>query len=434
MLRSKMPLEIFWLLTIVTIIFLPVSGCSHEIIEADISSQLFLQLNDIHFNRGPITQPQLPGETISLKLTLLPPTEIEYQKKQTTWFWLKDGTPLKTAEGNSLEFTVGPQPVKITAGHQTSWKAPGERRKLVQNHQSIDIHLAPAVRRKPDQSAINGFEIGHLPDASGRHCIYQNQLLVTNAGYSYYRSTTGDSPLGTVFFGQLLNPLVDQTGALQINNQHIAIEINDITGWLPEQAVLNPNSIRLHPHQYDQPEWFYPVTAENRTGYVIPGLRWEQFDHDSYVRQTEDSSITRYIPVERRLITELNDLREKLLEQNLPHQLTLLAGSRNPAYNLAGIGQPGNLKAIFSRHQYGDAVDLIVDSTGDGRLDDLTGDGQITVEDAKILAETIRTIRRESGIQGGIGLYDHHDVKNRIQTPYLHIDQRGFPASWTVLK
>ena len=132
------------------------------------------------------------------------------------------------------------------------------------------------------------------------------------------------------------------------------------------------------------------------------------------------------------MITELHHFQQALRGAGYSSRIELICGSRNPFYNQGEREKDGTLKALYSRHQYGDAVDLIVDGALNGRLDDITGDGRITIEDADALMEIAEDVRKKLGYKGGIGTYRRHDVPERLQTPYLHLDLRGLEARWRV--
>ncbi len=109
---------------------------------------------------------------------------------------------------------------------------------------------------------------------------------------------------------------------------------------------------------------------------------------------------------------------------------------RCPAYNRGARSRDGEdtLKSAFSMHMYGKAVDMIVDEDDDLVIDDLNRDGKISVDDAKVLFQLVHKLDkrlREQGsdLIGGRGWYYHHDYYERgdyAQTPYVHMDVRGF--------
>jgi hypothetical protein len=103
--------------------------------------------------------------------------------------------------------------------------------------------------------------------------------------------------------------------------------------------------------------------------------------------------------------------------------ITIMSGYRTPAYN-ASLGT-----ADLSRHQYGDASDIIIDSNGDGRMDDLNRDGRVNGRDAYTLAAWIEQIWERPEFKdrpGGLGVYNGTDSHG----PFVHVDLRGKRARW----
>jgi hypothetical protein len=105
----------------------------------------------------------------------------------------------------------------------------------------------------------------------------------------------------------------------------------------------------------------------------------------------------------------------------------VMSGYRTPAYNRS----LGN-RTSYSRHLYGDAADIFVDTDGDGLMDDLDGNGVIDHRDAKLLSGFIEAVERscdphhEQVVAGGIGVYR----RNAVRGPYVHVDARGWQAAW----
>lgn len=105
-------------------------------------------------------------------------------------------------------------------------------------------------------------------------------------------------------------------------------------------------------------------------------------------------------------------------------RFTIMSGYRTPFYN----SMIGN-ETSYSRHLYGDAMDIFVDDDGDGEMDDINGDGRVDVNDAKFLAhvaEAIDQSQQWGWLKGGAGVYH----STRAHGPYLHIDARGYVARW----
>jgi hypothetical protein len=102
----------------------------------------------------------------------------------------------------------------------------------------------------------------------------------------------------------------------------------------------------------------------------------------------------------------------------------IMSGYRTPFYN----SMIGN-ETSYSRHLYGDAMDIYIDEDGDGQMDDINGDGVVDVNDAKYLlgiAEAIDNSQQWGWLKGGAGIYH----ATRAHGPYLHVDARGYVARW----
>lgn len=121
-----------------------------------------------------------------------------------------------------------------------------------------------------------------------------------------------------------------------------------------------------------------------------------------------------------RLETLLQDLNEN--RDADADTLFVMSGFRTPFYNTA-IGS-----AKFSRHMYGDAADVYLDTKPrDGVMDDVNRDGQITKADANFMYDYARALFKKEGlVQGGIGSYK----ANAVHGPFVHIDARGRAARW----
>ena len=76
---------------------------------------------------------------------------------------------------------------------------------------------------------------------------------------------------------------------------------------------------------------------------------------------------------------------------------------------------------------YGDAADVIVDVNGDGVMDDLDGDGKITIRDARVLYAVAEGVEvQHPDLAGGLSAYPG----NSAHGPFVHIDARGVRARW----
>ncbi len=83
--------------------------------------------------------------------------------------------------------------------------------------------------------------------------------------------------------------------------------------------------------------------------------------------------------------------------------------------------------ARASRHQFGDASDIIVDNNRDGRMDDLNGDGRVDFRDTEVILRAVERVERTyPELVGGLGLYAGMGPSG----PFAHIDVRGSRARW----
>ena len=96
-----------------------------------------------------------------------------------------------------------------------------------------------------------------------------------------------------------------------------------------------------------------------------------------------------------------------------PLELDVNSGYRTPAHN-----KLVRRAASDSRHQYGDAADVVVDANCNGRIDRY---------DHRLVAAAVETVERQHpDLAGGMGIYN----STLYPTPYVHIDARGQKVRW----
>jgi len=72
-------------------------------------------------------------------------------------------------------------------------------------------------------------------------------------------------------------------------------------------------------------------------------------------------------------------------------------------------------------------MDIAVDNDRNGRMDDLNGDGQVTVADARVIGQAAERVEKaHPELVGGIGIY----APTGAHSGFVHIDTRGFRARW----
>jgi hypothetical protein len=169
---------------------------------------------------------------------------------------------------------------------------------------------------------------------------------------------------------------------------------------------------------YRPPAGFVEVTRANENMLVSPHFQLKQF------LCKQPSGYPKYVVLNERLLFALEDVLS--LVNKAGHRATtfhVMSGYRTPAYNRS----LGNVS--FSQHQWGSAADIFIDESGDGRMDDLNGDGRSDIRDSEVLYRLIDSAagRRElQGLVGGLGKYR----PTAAHGPFVHVDVREGTARW----
>ena len=170
---------------------------------------------------------------------------------------------------------------------------------------------------------------------------------------------------------------------------------------------------------YEEPPGFVRVTPELADVDVAPHFELGQF------LAKQESGWPKYLVLSPALLLKLERILFAVNEAGVEaHTLSVLSGYRTPAYN-AAIGNDTN----YSRHVYGDAADVFVDADGDGVMDDVTGDGEVTEADAEWLAAVVEDLTDQpwyAPFVGGLGIYGPAPHRG----PFVHVDTRGEPVRW----
>ena len=173
---------------------------------------------------------------------------------------------------------------------------------------------------------------------------------------------------------------------------------------------------------YQRPEGFIRVTKANRDVKLSPHFQLRQFLSKQVDRER---TFPQYVLVRVPLLLKLEMILDRVQEEGADVEtLHVMSGFRTPYYNR----RIGNTTS-YSRHLYGGAADIFVDENGDGRMDDLTGDGRVTKADAQYLAKIVSSLRDDTWydpLVGGLGVYGPAPHRG----PFIHVDTRGRPARW----
>ena len=181
-------------------------------------------------------------------------------------------------------------------------------------------------------------------------------------------------------------------------------------GMYPQQGGRGAN--------YAAPRGFIEVT---------PGLLDTQVSDHFSLRQflcKQRSGFPKYVIIQESLLLLLERLLEEVQARGFEVEtFGIISGYRTPFYNK----QIGNV--AYSRHIYGDAMDIFIDADGDGRMDDLNGDGHRNADDINMFYDLVNSVKlrpENAQLVGGVGRYN----KTSRHGGFVHVDTRGYRARW----
>jgi len=170
---------------------------------------------------------------------------------------------------------------------------------------------------------------------------------------------------------------------------------------------------------YQNPAGFIEVTQENQNTQVSEHFRLRDF-----ITHDQARTWPKYLVLRDELVDKLELVIQQLENQGVVvRRMTVMSGFRTPQYN----GPGGDGRSGVSRHMYGDAADVFVDNDGDGRMDDLNGDGRVDHRDARVILSAAELVERSHPeLSGGVGVYR----ATASHGPFAHVDVRGWRARW----
>jgi uncharacterized protein YcbK (DUF882 family) len=193
-----------------------------------------------------------------------------------------------------------------------------------------------------------------------------------------------------------------------------------IGNWPGENGRISaPRS--APPDRYRPPSGFIEVTRENADTRVSEHFRLRDFlTHD------QAAVWPKFLVLEMRNVDKLELVLSDLQSRGIDVSgVRVMSGFRTPQYNKGG-GNPAG-RAGLSRHMYGDAADIFIDSNRDGVMDDLNHDGKSTIADARVVSAAVdRVESAHPELIGGAGVYPAESGHG----PFIHIDTRGYRARW----
>jgi uncharacterized protein YcbK (DUF882 family) len=259
-------------------------------------------------------------------------------------------------------------------------------------------------------------------------------LSGTGAQYRWVDSAeshaTGLQPV-PAGMGELLAPSVSGTYALEIQR---GSDREAVPGF--RLIVLVPLSEAARGKLNGYHMGAYPV-ASGQARYAAPKGLIEVRPHNADLRLSRHFTLKeflthdqprvwpKYVYVDPRLLDKLELVMADLSARGMrAEHMVVMSGFRTPQYNRQGLSSG---RATLSRHQYGDAADVWVDSDRDGYIDDLNGDGRRNILDARVILESVERVERAyPELVGGAGIYRD----NGAHGPFIHIDVRGRRARW----
>ncbi|HEV8216589.1 MAG TPA: hypothetical protein VGP95_12160 [Gemmatimonadaceae bacterium] len=193
-----------------------------------------------------------------------------------------------------------------------------------------------------------------------------------------------------------------------------------IGNWPSENRSVGPS--KAPAGAYGNPAGFIEVTPENADTPVS-----EHFKLRDFLTHDQPNVWPKYLVLRPQLVDKLELVLSDL--QAHGHDVRgvkVMSGFRTPQYNYTG-GNTGG-RANLSRHMYGDASDIYIDNDGDGQMDDLNHDGRISIDDSRVIAESVdRVEAAHPEMVGGAGVYTAAPGHG----PFIHIDARGYRARWS---
>jgi hypothetical protein len=171
---------------------------------------------------------------------------------------------------------------------------------------------------------------------------------------------------------------------------------------------------------YLPPAGFIEVTKENQDTRISPHFTLKQF----LCKEDTTRRFPKYVLFKERLPLKLEAVLERVNAMGFEvDTLHVMSGFRTPYYNHA----IGDVK--YSMHQWGSAADIFIDPSKKDRMADLNRDGQVDIQDSKLLFDEIERLlasKELARFQGGMGFYPGTSA----HPPFVHVDVRGTAARW----
>ena len=226
------------------------------------------------------------------------------------------------------------------------------------------------------------------------------ELAIRTPGVHYIAANAGKVPFALV----VLRPFGEKRGDVLWGYK--------LGRWPSERWLVG--------QRYYNPDGFIEVTPSNAN------LRLsEHFVLAEFLTHDQRDAWPKFVVLQEPLIDKLELVLADLAAHGVKtDHVRVLSGFRAPYYNDRIVAEGA---ARSSRHQYGDAADIIIDSNGDGRMDDLNHDGRLDLGDTQVILRAVERVEKQyPKLVGGLGLYHAMGAAG----PFAHIDVRGTSARW----
>jgi hypothetical protein len=164
--------------------------------------------------------------------------------------------------------------------------------------------------------------------------------------------------------------------------------------------------------KYERPKGFVEVTKENMNTQLSPHFRLSQFVPDQKGKR-------KFIVIRESLLLKLEYLLNEVNRAGVGAKTLMIRTAYLTPYQNA---EKGN--AIYSRHIYGDAAQIIIDRNNDGVMDDLNRDGVGDMKDVRWLFDLVDKLSGKPDYQKLEGGLAHYRL-NKKYGGYVYIDARG---------
>ena len=201
-----------------------------------------------------------------------------------------------------------------------------------------------------------------------------------------------------------------------------------VIGIYPDEtASTAPSVVQRNSANYAPPRLLYRLDATTRDLYLN---RRATLGMLTPPLLENEAGAPRYVAVSPRLLQFWDALCDAADEAGPgAAQVRVLRGFVTP-FERQRLEALGVAIAPYSRHLYGDALALVLDADGDGRMDDMNADGHVNIADADVLAAIVEDALSRTGMDGGLGVEAAFGGPAHVGTPYVHVDLRGWRERW----